>query len=328
MLFASYKIAAPLALGNAVILKPAEQTPLTALYLGKLAQEVGFPPGLLSVLPGRGETTGAALVEHPGIDKLAFTGSVETGKEVSARAARTLKAVSLELGGKSPNIVFPDAPLEEAVMGAFFGIFFNHGQVCTAGSRLLVAEEIYDEFVPELVGRASGMRLGHGLDEATDMGPLVSGEQRQRFDSYVRIGHEENAELLTGGGHGDPGLGGGYFVEPTIFAGGDLGGRLLQEEVFGPLLSVTPFADAEEAARLANSTKFGLAAGVWTRDLGTAHRMAATLDAGTVWVNTYNRFDPASPIGGFRESGVGRELGESSLDLYTELKSVWINTAV
>lgn len=322
--FAAYKIAAPTGFGNTVCLKPAEQTPLSALYLARLVHEVGFPRGVVNVLPGFGSVTGAALTEHPEVAKVAFTGSVETGKRIARAATGTLKRVSLELGGKSPNIVFDDADLDAAIAGAFGGAFHNHGQVCTAGSRLFVHDGVYDQVVRALVDEVKAVRLGHGLDAATTMGPLVSAEQQKKVLSYIA---GEEGKVLVGGpdrqGGYDPE--GGYFVTPTLFeVTGDNSTALERDEIFGPVATISRFHSVDEVVRQANDTRFGLAAGVWTKDISRAHKLARALDSGTVWVNTYNMFDAASPIGGRKMSGLGRELGAHSIELYTEPKSVWI----
>ncbi len=323
---AAWKVAPALACGNAVVLKPAEQTPLTALELAAIAHEVGIPAGVLNVVPGMGETAGAALVRHPGVDKIAFTGSTAVGKIIMREAAETLKKVSLELGGKSPNIVFPDADLDAAARGAFAAIFYNAGQCCTAGSRLLVHENVHDALLEKLVERASRMQPGDPLDPKTRVGPLISQEQLDRVLGYIERGTREGAELLTGGGRAlYNGEEKGYWVQPTIFDRVAPEHTIAQEEIFGPVLATLTFRDDEEAVELANRTIYGLAAGVWTRDLKRAHRMARALDAGTVWLNTYHPLDPASPFGGYKQSGFGRELGRHALDLYTQVKSVWVD---
>ncbi|HLU26562.1 MAG TPA: aldehyde dehydrogenase family protein [Longimicrobiales bacterium] len=326
LLMAAWKVAPALACGNTIVLKPAEQTPLTALELAFLAAEVGFPPGVLNVVPGFGETAGAALVRHPGVDKIAFTGSTAVGKTIMREAAASLKRVSLELGGKSPNVVFPDADLDAAVRGAHAGIFYNTGQCCTAGSRLLVHRSIHDELLDRLVSRASALQPGDPLDPKTRYGPLISDEQMARVLGYIARAREEGAELRLGGARAPyQGEEKGYWVQPTIFDGVKAEHTLAREEVFGPVLAVMTFDDEEEAAHLANATEYGLAAGVWTKDVGRAHRFARLLRSGTVWINTYHPLDASSPFGGYKQSGFGRELGGASLDLYTQVKSVWVN---
>jgi acyl-CoA reductase-like NAD-dependent aldehyde dehydrogenase len=326
LLMAAWKVAPALACGNTVVLKPAEQTPLTALELAAIAREAGLPPGVLNVIPGYGEEAGRAMVRHPGIDKIAFTGSTAVGKEITREAAATLKKVSLELGGKSPNIVFDDADLEAAARGAWTGIFYNNGQTCTAGSRLLVHESAHDQLLEYLVGRAAKLQPGDPLDPKTRMGPLVSGEQLERVLSYVATGREEGAALVTGGKRAlYQGEEKGYWLEPTIFDGVSARQTIACEEIFGPVLAVLTFRDEEEAVALANDTVYGLAAGIWTQNVKRAHRVARQLQAGTVWVNTYHPLDAASPFGGYKQSGHGRELGAYALDLYTQIKSVWVD---
>ena len=321
---AAWKVAPALACGNAVVLKPAEQTPLTALRLGELAAEVGFPEGVLNVVPGFGETAGAALVRHPDVDAIAFTGSTEVGKIVMREATETLKKVSLELGGKSPNIVFADADWKSAVRGASTGIFYGKGEVCAAGSRVLVERPIYDDFVGAFSERAAQMTVGDPMDANTRLGAIVSGEQLERVMDYVEVGKTEGAKLMTGGERTTVG-GKGNFVTATVFSDVEPGMKIAQEEIFGPVAAVMPFEDIDDAIAKANETIYGLAAGVWTRDIGRAHRMARELKAGTVWVNTYNQYDSASPFGGYKQSGFGRDLGyEAALEKYTQVKSVWV----
>jgi acyl-CoA reductase-like NAD-dependent aldehyde dehydrogenase len=323
---AAWKVAPALACGNTVVLKPAEQTPLSALELAAIGAEAGLPPGVLNVLPGFGEKAGAALVRHPGVDKIAFTGSTAVGKVIMREAAESLKRVSLELGGKSPNIVLADADVEAAARGAFTAIFFNAGQTCTAGSRLLVHSSVKDELVGRLVERAGKMQAGAPLDPKRRMGPLISDEQMRRVLGYIERGRAEGAELLVGGGRLPyEGEERGYWVAPTIFDRVAPDATIACEEIFGPVLAVLPFDDEEEAVAMANRSVYGLAAAVWTRDIKKAHRIARDLEAGTVWINTYHPLDAASPFGGYKQSGYGRELGSYALDLYTQIKSVWVD---
>ncbi|MFP6608923.1 MAG: aldehyde dehydrogenase family protein, partial [Deltaproteobacteria bacterium] len=304
-----------------VVLKPAEQTPLTALRLGELILEAGIPDGVVNILPGYGPTAGAAIAAHPGIDKVAFTGSTEVGRLIQTAAAGNLKRVSLELGGKSPNIVFADADLEVAAQTAMASIFFNQGEVCCAGSRLFLDETIHDEFIETFKGHTETIKVGDPLDEDTQMGAQVSEEQFTKVLGYIEGGREAGARVVTGGKRATER---GYFVEPTIFDGvtGDM--AIAREEIFGPVVSALSFKDIDEVVRAANDTDYGLAAGIWTSDVTKAHQVAAQLKAGTVWINTYNSFDAASPFGGYKQSGFGRELGRHALDLYTQTKSVWI----
>jgi acyl-CoA reductase-like NAD-dependent aldehyde dehydrogenase len=325
LLMAAWKLGPALACGNTSVLKPAEQTPLTALRLGELLQEAGVPDGVVNIVPGFGPTAGGAIVKHPLIDKVAFTGSTEVGKEIHRETASTLKRVSLELGGKSPNIVFADADVTEAVKGAMVGVFFNQGQVCCAGTRLFVEEKLHDQFADAVAKAASTMQQGHGLDAGTQMGPLVSQEQLERVTGYLAIGKGEGAKVLTGGERNTaPGLEGGYFVKPTVLTGVRNDMRIAQEEIFGPVVALIPFKDEDDAVLQGNDTFYGLAAGVWTRDVSKAHRVARAIRAGTVWVNCYNVFDAIAPFGGYKQSGYGRELGRHALELYTQVKSVWM----
>ena len=322
LLMAAWKLAPALATGNCMILKTAEQTPLSAIRLGELLMEAGLPDGVINIVSGFGETAGAALAAHDGVDKVAFTGSTEVGRLILQAAAGNLKKVSLELGGKSPNVVFKDVQdLDAAIAGAANAIFFNHGQCCCAGSRLLVEQDIYDDVVAGVAAHAEKIKIGPGLDPATEMGPLVSDEQFKRVTSYLKAGVEEGAKTVTGGGTvGDK----GYFVQPTVLTDTRPDMRVVREEIFGPVVCAEPFTSAEQALTSANQTNYGLAAAVWTRDLAKAHRTAQQLRAGTVWINCYNIFDASLPFGGYKESGWGREMGHEALELYTETKSVVI----
>ncbi len=322
---AAWKLAPALACGNTVVLKPAEQTPLTALRLGQLICEAGFPEGVVNIVPGFGETAGAALAAHPDVDKIAFTGSTEVGKKILAASIDNLKKVTLELGGKSPNIIFPDADLKFAIRGAMNAIFFNQGQVCTAGSRLFVHKSVYDQVVNGLTDTAAKMKLGAGIDPATELGPLVSQEQLERVTGYIETGKREGATPTTGGQRPNSPELTGYFVQPTVFDNVQDDMTIAREEIFGPVVVALPFEDIEEVAARANKSIYGLAAGVWTSDVKKVHKMAAALKAGVVWVNTYNMFDAAAPFGGYKQSGYGREMGHAVLDAYTQTKTVWVN---
>lgn len=327
LLMAAWKLAPALAAGNTIVLKPAEQTPVTAMELGKLIQEAGFPDGVVNILPGYGETAGAALAAHPGIDKIAFTGSTEVGKLVAGAAAHNLTKVSLELGGKAPNIIFADANIEQAVDGAMMGIFFNQGQVCCAGSRLFIAEEIKDEFLDRFKEKSLKVKVGDPMDAKTQMGPQVSEVQLDRIKGYVQIARKEGATVLIGGA--PPELEGefknGYFFQPTIFSEVKNKMRVAQEEIFGPVTCAITFKDEDDLLKQANETIFGLSAGIWTQDITRAHRFAKNVHAGVVWINTFNMFNAASPFGGFKQSGYGREMGKHALELYTQVKSVWVD---
>ena len=327
LLMAAWKLAPALACGNSVVLKPSEETPLSALMLAELIQQAEVPDGVVNVVPGRGEIAGARLAAHSDVDKIAFTGSTEVGKLIArASADSNLKRVSLELGGKSPNIVFADADLTRAVSGAFFGIFFNQGQVCSAGSRLFVQEKVYDQTLDELLKTVAETRIGPGIDPVTQMGPLVSKTQMERVLGYISVGNREGARLLAGGGR-PAGLDSGYFVKPTVFAHVDSNMRIAREEIFGPVVSAIPFTDEDDLVAKANSTIYGLVAGVWTSNVARAHRVAHALKAGTVYVNCYHIVDPVTPWGGYKQSGWGRELGPHALDLYTEIKNVIVDIA-
>lgn len=323
LLMAMWKLGAALATGCTVVLKPAEQTPLSALYLAQLIEEAGFPPGVVNIVPGFGQTAGQPLVDHPEVDKIAFTGSTEVGKSIMERAAQTIKRVTLELGGKSPNIILPDADLSKAIPGALNGVMFNQGQVCSAGSRVFIQKKQFDNVIADLTSHAKNIKQGAGLNQTTEMGPLVSQEQQNRVLNYIEKGLNEGAELLTGGKKPRED---GYFVEPTIFADVSDDMTIAKEEIFGPVIAALPFEDLDDLIDRANETNYGLAAGLWTNNLANAHYIANRLRAGTVWVNCYNAFDAASPFGGYKQSGLGREMGSYALNNYTEVKSVWIST--
>jgi acyl-CoA reductase-like NAD-dependent aldehyde dehydrogenase len=329
LMLAVWKIAPALACGNTVVVKPASNTSLSLLKFAEYAKECGLPAGVLNVVPGRGSVVGNAIVDHPGVDAIAFTGSTEVGKQLMARAAKTLKKVSLELGGKSPNIVFADADLDAAARGALNAIFYGKGEVCAAGSRLLVEEGAHDELMAKVVERASKMVAADPLHPKTRLGAIVSKEQMETVLSYIDAGKKEGAKLVVGGERayidGGGGTGKGYFVKPTIFDDVDPNMRIAREEIFGPVLATIRFKDADDAIAKGNATVYGLAAAVWTRDVSKAHRIARAIKAGTVWVNTYNLYDPALPFGGFKESGFGRDQGKDALEKYTQTKSVWIN---
>ena len=327
LLMAAWKLAPALACGNSVVLKPSEETPLSALRLAELMQEADIPDGVVNVIPGYGEVAGARLAAHPDVDKIAFTGSTDVGKLIAkASADSNLKRVSLELGGKSPNIVFADADITRAASGAFLGIFFNQGQVCSAGSRLFVQEKVYDQTLDELLKTVADTRIGPGMDPVNQMGPLVSRTQMERVLGYIRTGTQEGARLMVGGDRPE-GLDRGYFVKPTVFADVDGKMRIAREEIFGPVVAAIPFSDEDDLVAKANSTIYGLVAGVWTRDVARAHRVAHALKAGTVYVNCYHVVDAVTPWGGYKQSGWGRELGPYALDLYTEIKNVIVDIA-
>ncbi|MCC2383464.1 aldehyde dehydrogenase DhaS [Bacillus sp. FSL L8-0199] len=322
LLMAMWKMGAALATGCTIVLKPAEQTPLSALYLAELIEEAGFPKGVINIVPGFGESAGQALVNHPLVDKIAFTGSTPVGKQIMRQASESLKRVTLELGGKSPNIILPDADLSRAIPGALSGVMFNQGQVCSAGSRLFVPKKMYDNVMADLVLYSKKLNQGVGLNPETTIGPLVSEEQQKRVMGYIEKGIEEGAEVLCGGSNP---FDQGYFVSPTVFADVNDEMTIAKEEIFGPVISAIPFNDIDEVIERANKSQFGLAAGVWTENVKTAHYVASKVRAGTVWVNCYNVFDAASPFGGFKQSGLGREMGSYALNNYTEVKSVWLN---
>ncbi len=321
LLMLAWKWGPALACGNTVVMKPAEQTPLTALRMGELALEAGFPPGVVNLVNGMGETTGAALVVHPDVDKIAFTGHVDTAKIIQKAAADTLKRVTFELGGKSPNVIFADADMEQAVAGAFHAIFFHGGQCCTAGSRLFVEDKVRQEFVERLAEKSKERKLGDPLDPKTEQGPQVSQEQMDKILGYVKLGEKEGAALLTGGRRFGAK---GFFVEPTVFDNVKDNMAIAKDEIFGPVVSVLPFKSVDEVVTRANNTHYGLAAAVWTKDIDKAHLFARQVKAGTVWVNCYHVVDTTTPFGGFKMSGQGRENGEAALEHYTELKTVTV----
>lgn len=323
LLLASWKLGPALACGNTIVMKPAEQTPLTTLRLGELAIEAGFPGGVMNIVTG-GPETGKAIVQHPGINKIAFTGSTAVGKEIMRGAADSLKRITLELGGKSPNVVFSDADIDSAVRGAINGIFYGKGEVCNAGSRLFVESKLQDEFVDKLVSRAKKMQPADPLDPKTRLGAIVSQEQMSTVLSYIEAGKKE-AQLITGGNRVTLDGSKGFFLEPTIFGGVTNDMKIAQEEIFGPVLSVLAFDDVDQVIEQANANPYGLAAAVWTKDIKKAHTVSRRLQAGTIWINTYGLMDAALPFGGFKQSGFGRELGMHAIEHYTELKTVWLN---
>jgi acyl-CoA reductase-like NAD-dependent aldehyde dehydrogenase len=325
LLLTSWKVAPALAAGNTVIVKPASQTPLTALALADIARELGVPPGVINVVTGPGSTVGRMLVEHPGIDKIAFTGDTTTGRAIMKGSAETLKRITLELGGKSPNIVFPDADLDAAVRGATTGIFYGKGEVCAAGSRLLVDKSIKNEFVDKVASRAKKMTPGDPLDPRTRLGAISSKRQLESNLRYIEIATKEGAQLVAGGARADIGTGKGYFLQPTVFDGVTPEMTIAREEIFGPVLATIEFGDVDEAIARANDSQYGLAAAVWTKDIKKAHYVARKLQAGTVWINTYNIYDTAAPFGGYKQSGFGREMGMHALEHYTQVKTVWVD---
>lgn len=323
LMIASWKLAPALAAGNTVVIKPSELTPLTLLKLGELILEAGFPPGTVNIVPGFGAEAGQALVRHAGIGKISFTGSTRVGRDILVQSAQRFTRVTLELGGKSPNIVLPDANLDTVVGGAMMGIFFNQGEVCCAGSRLFVPQASFDTVVERISQNARAILQGAGLNPASQMGPLISDTHMTRVMDYIECGREEGADLVTGGSRNSD-AGPGYFVQPTIFVGND-SMRVAREEIFGPVLVALPYDDLDEMVRRANDTPYGLAAAVWTEDVRQGIKVAEQLKAGTVWVNGYNLLDATSPWGGFKSSGIGREMGRSALEHYTEVKSTWVN---
>ncbi|MFC4767415.1 aldehyde dehydrogenase family protein [Effusibacillus consociatus] len=323
LLMPAWKIAPALAAGCSIVLKPAPQTPLTALKLAEIIHDAGVPEGVVNVIPG-GDEAGKALVSHPDVPKIAFTGETATGRHIMASAAQHIKRVTLELGGKSPNIVFADTDLEEAVSGAMFGIFLNSGQVCQAGTRVFVQSQIYDSFLTRLAQRATELKCGPGTDFTTDIGPVISSEQLEKIEKYIQVGQEQGARLMTGGRKPE-GLSKGYFIEPTVFADVTTNMVIAKEEIFGPVVCVIPFDTEEEVIQMANDTIYGLAAAVWTKDIKRALRTVKQIRSGTIWVNTYQVLTPTAPFGGFKQSGLGRELGSQALDAYLETKSVVID---
>ena len=330
LLMAAWKLAPALASGNAIVLKPAEQTPLSAVWLAGLIAEAGFPDGVVNVLTGDGPGAGAPLAAHAGVAHVAFTGSSEVGREIVRASAGNLKSVSLELGGKSPNVIFADADIEGAIEGARDAIFYNMGQDCAAGSRLFIESSVYDDVVTGLAQQAKRLKIGAGFDEGVDQGPLVSAEQRDKVLGFLEGNAEDGVRVVAGGGApfdaGSP-LANGYFVQPTVLVAAGNDHRVAREEIFGPVVAAIPFHDTDDAILQGNDTRYGLGAGVWTGDVGKAHRVARALQAGSVWINCYNVYDPASPFGGYKESGFGRDMGRHVLESYTRVKSVWLDTS-
>ena len=321
LLMAAWKLGPALACGNSVILKPAEQTPLTAIRLGELIMEAGLPEGVVNIITGFGPGAGSSIAEHPDIDKVAFTGSTEVGKLILQASAGNLKKVSLELGGKAPNIIFPDADLDQAVPTSMMGVYFNSGQVCCAGTRIFVQRDCYDEVVGKLANFSNKVSMGDPFDQKSTLGPLVSREQFDRVKGYLEVGKKEGAKVAAGG---EAGTGKGYFVKPTLFTDVKNEMRIAREEIFGPVGAAIAFTDENDAVLQGNHTDYGLSAAVWTRDISRAHKVARSLKAGTVWINCFNQLDPISPFGGYKQSGFGRELGKYAIDLYTQIKSVWM----
>ncbi|SMO38905.1 betaine-aldehyde dehydrogenase [Melghirimyces algeriensis] len=326
LLQAAWKLAPAIAAGCTMVLKPSEITPLTSLKIAEIMEEVGFPEGVVNVVTGAGPTVGAELSESDQVDLISFTGGIETGKKIMQAASENVKKIALELGGKNPNVIFADSDFETAVDYALNGVFFHAGQVCSAGARLIVEESLHDRLVEELLNRVKKIQLGNGMDESTQMGPLISKEHRDKVESYIAIGKQEGAKLLIGGKRPDAAeLKNGFFVEPTIFDGCDSSMRIVQEETFGPILTIETFKTEEEAVRLANDSIYGLAGGIWTQDVNRAQRVSRKLRMGTVWINDFHPYFPQAPWGGYKQSGIGRELGKAGLEEYTEQKHIFQN---